>query len=213
MKSTKTINEVSIKERIKRINDLNLEPIIVKLIDEEEGEGWSIEQAFIAEKMYKRFLILTLKYPDQSIVPTTTIDTFWHYHILDTKMYAIDCEFAFGFFVHHFPYFGMRGEDDAKNLQEAFDSTSELYLTEFGDTLTESGTIFRAFQFDSLAKCDGSGSGPNQCGTCKNQCGKCNSSKIDFGIRPSLNIDQRKLQRQLALNENKELIDSVAKEN
>jgi hypothetical protein len=43
-----------------------------------------------------------------------------------------DCERIFGFFLHHFPYFGMRGEEDAADLHAAYDETIELYRAAFG---------------------------------------------------------------------------------
>jgi hypothetical protein len=179
--------------------------MIVKLMDEEEGEGWTLEQSLIAEKLYKRFLILNLKYNDTSIVPTKVIDTFWHYHILDTKKYVEDCEFCFGYFVHHFPYFGMRGEEDAQNLKNTFDNSSSLFLTEFGETIDESHDSFDLYSKNS-ANCDGSGSGDNQCGSCKGQCGKCEPGRAEAystlqpKIRPYLNEEQQEIKRHFILN-------------
>ncbi|HSW20197.1 MAG TPA: hypothetical protein VLJ86_23450, partial [Ramlibacter sp.] len=61
------------------------------------------------------------------------IDRFWHMHILDTRKYAADCEASFGHFVHHFPYLGLRGEEDAQALQAAFLQMQALYVQEFGE--------------------------------------------------------------------------------
>ena len=41
-------------------------------------------------------------------------------HILDTRAYSRDCEFLFGRFLHHFPYFGMRGDADRAALDRTF---------------------------------------------------------------------------------------------
>jgi len=71
-------------------------------------------------------------FPAQSLVPSKDIDAFWHQHILDTKKYAEDCDMIFGYFLHHFPYFGIRGEDDARSLKEAFADTKKLFLDYFG---------------------------------------------------------------------------------
>lgn len=60
------------------------------------------------------------------------IDDFWHLHILDTQKYAEDCQVIFGYFLHHFPYFGMRGEEDAKNLSDSWEETCNLYQNRFG---------------------------------------------------------------------------------
>lgn len=78
-----------------------------KLQDEEEGLGWSTAQCNEAEADYKKFLALKRTYPEKEIVPNKQVDLFWHQHILDTQKYAEDCENIFGYFLHHFPYFGM----------------------------------------------------------------------------------------------------------
>lgn len=114
------------------IESLDLEMIKLKLQDAEEGEGWSAAQCNEAEIEYKRFLALKRSYPERGIVPHGTIDKFWHQHILDTEKYAQDCNELFGYFLHHYPYFGMNGEQDAQNLTEAFEETRILYRKHFG---------------------------------------------------------------------------------
>jgi len=124
-----------VEEIVAAIQALDLEPIKFKLMDTEEGQGWSreyVEQMAIA---YKRFLTLSVKYPEETIAPSKDVDKFWHGHILDTMKYAEDCQNVFGYFVHHFPYFGMRGEEDAANLAEAGRTTKRLYEQEFGETV------------------------------------------------------------------------------
>lgn len=116
-----------------RIGALDLEPIMVKLMDPVEGEAWTLEQALDAALWYRRFLYLNALYPDRSIVPTPAMDTFWHYHILDTQKYADDCQLTFGYFLHHFPYFGMRGEEDKQNLMEASGETWKLFRQHFNE--------------------------------------------------------------------------------
>jgi hypothetical protein len=76
-----------------------------------------------------------VKFPDESIAPTKDVDKFWHGHILDTLKYAEDCQNVFGYFLHHFPYFGMRGEEDAANLRAASANMHAIYEREFGETL------------------------------------------------------------------------------
>ncbi len=113
---------------------LDLEPIKFSLAMREEGPGWSHEKIESLENWYRRFLFLVHLFPEKTIVPTKDIDTFWHTHILDTKKYMADCESLFGGYFHHFPYFGMRGEEDRMNLEEAFNETEELYLKIFGES-------------------------------------------------------------------------------
>ena len=113
------------------LQQLNLEPIVIKAMDKEEGLGWSFSYALEVCDEYRKFLVLCLKNPNTAIVPSTQIDDFWHLHILDTQKYAQDCNECFGYFLHHFPYFGMRGKQDAQRLKDAWEKTKGLYINEF----------------------------------------------------------------------------------
>ena len=114
------------------LDELDLECIKVKLMNTEDGPGWSPEQADVVEKHYKRFLFLSAT-SEAPIVPTTLIDKFWHFHILDTRKYAKDCQQIFGYFLHHFPYLGLRDAEDAKCLQDVFKDSCLLYESVFGE--------------------------------------------------------------------------------
>lgn len=114
------------------LDTLDLGMIIEKLMDSDEGQGWTREYCGQVAIEYRRFLALTRRYPDKAIVPSKIVDAFWHGHILDTQAYAPDCDRLFGFFLHHFPYFGMRGLEDAQALGSAYDETLELYEVHFG---------------------------------------------------------------------------------
>ena len=133
----------SVAQMVSAIEALDLDPIKLKLMDAEEGQGWSREYTDRMELAYKRFLILLVRFPDQVIAPTKDVDKFWHGHILDTMKYAEDCEEVFGYFLHHFPYFGMRGADDAANLRAASENMHAIYEREFGESLP-SGRAFCA---------------------------------------------------------------------
>src|ERR1041385_9026626 len=122
----------AVEEVLAAIQALDLDCIKLKLMDAEEGQGWTREHADRMELAYRRFLALMAKYPDETIAPTKDVDKFWHGHILDTMKYVGDCEKVFGYFLHHFPYFGMRGEEDAKNLAAAAANMKRLYQQEFG---------------------------------------------------------------------------------
>ena len=111
---------------------LDLEPIKVKLMHEESGEGWSLERANAVEFEYRRFLFLMKKFPNEQTAPLVDVDTFWHYHILDTMKYAVDCDTVFGHFLHHFPYIGLRGEDDEAAHIRVGERMKELYEETFG---------------------------------------------------------------------------------
>ena len=94
------------------IAGLDLEMVKMKLRDPDEGAGWTAEQCESAEVEYKRFLHLNRSFREQPIVPNVIMDTMWHFHILDTRRYVADSERLFGGYFHHYPYFGMRGEED-----------------------------------------------------------------------------------------------------
>ena len=125
----KTTNKV-----LNAIAALNLEPIKNKLMDAESGEGWSRAKAEAMDLEYRRFLHLMHCFPNQSASPTKAVDTFWHYHILDTQRYAADCNDVFGCFMHHNPY----GDEQATVVGErsdeaAVDRMQELYEATFGE--------------------------------------------------------------------------------
>ena len=110
---------------------LDLNPIKTKLMHEASGEGWSEARANAVATEYRRFLFLMKKYPDAGASPTVDVDTFWHYHILDTMKYARDCEAAFGFFLHHYPYVGIAAGTESEHVQ-AGERMRALYEAEFG---------------------------------------------------------------------------------
>ena len=111
---------------------LDLNPIKTKLMHKQSGEGWSLDRANAIETEYRRFLYLMKAFPHVETAPRVDVDTFWHYHILDTLKYARDCEQAFGYFVHHHPYLGMEGEDGVALQQQAGERMRELYESTFG---------------------------------------------------------------------------------
>ncbi|WP_136417515.1 hypothetical protein [Herbaspirillum sp. ST 5-3] len=124
--------EMAVEKTVAAIFALDLDPIKFKLMSKEDGYGWTQAKADHYEQEYKRFLSLVVKFPEESIVPSVNVDKFWHAHILDTMKYAEDCDKVFGYFLHHYPYFGLRGEEDAANQVKAADATRRLYEQEFG---------------------------------------------------------------------------------
>ena len=116
------------------IEQLDFTMIKLKLQDSEEGPGWSPERCEEAQVSYMRFLALKRAYPDLDLVPNRDVDVFWHQHILDTAQYATDCDQVFGYFMHHYPYFGMNGADDHSSLVAAFDETAALYALHFSES-------------------------------------------------------------------------------
>lgn len=126
----------------KAIADLNLDAIKVKLMHRESGEGWSLDKANAVEFEYRRFLILMKQFPQEETAPLMDVDTFWHYHILDTLKYAADCEQVFGYFLHHFPYIGLRGEDDEAAHQRVGERMKQLYEQTFGEDYLRAETAY-----------------------------------------------------------------------
>jgi hypothetical protein len=130
----------SFGQSMEDIAALDLSMIKLKLQDAEEGPAWTAEKCDAVEVDYKRFLALKRAYHDVEIVPNKEVDLFWHQHILDTEKYAQDCELLFGNFLHHYPYFGMQGEEDYARLCAAFSETQSLYALHFGGKGGSSGS-------------------------------------------------------------------------
>jgi hypothetical protein len=112
---------------------LDLSNVRLKLANPDEGVGLSEPELDLMEAEYRRFLALHTAHPEAEIVPCRIVDAMWHRHILDTRAYAADCDRIFGSFLHHFPYFGLRGEADARALKRAYDDTLQLYRDAFGE--------------------------------------------------------------------------------
>jgi hypothetical protein len=118
----------------KAVTQLDLTPIKTKLMHVQSGEGWSLEKANAVEKEYRRFLCLMKLFPEEDTAPLVDVDTFWHYHILDTMKYAADCEQVFGYFLHHYPHIGL-GDSEEEDLArlESGDRMRQLYEATFGE--------------------------------------------------------------------------------
>lgn len=125
---------INVKGIEPNIAEIDLEMVKMKLQDVDEGLGWSSDQCESAEIEYKRYWNLCSKY-GKGIVPNKIMDQMWHYHILDTKAYHQDSNKIFGGYMHHYPYFGMRGEEDASDLKDSFEKTKDLYLELFDEEM------------------------------------------------------------------------------
>lgn len=125
---------MSSNNNFEQILALDLQPIKTKLMHAESGEGWSQQKADAVEVQYKRFLCLMQKYPEQQMAPLVDVDIFWHYHILDTMKYAVDCEAIFGYFLHHYPYLGMGDDADEGAREEGANLMATLYEETFSES-------------------------------------------------------------------------------
>jgi len=114
------------------------------------GKGWTQDRVNAVECEYRRFLFLMKMFPNEPTAPLVDVDTFWHYHILDTMKYAQDCQQIFGYFLHHFPYVGMRGAEDEAALKRMGERMRAIYEATFEETYPgsdpsrqlQSGTAF-----------------------------------------------------------------------
>jgi len=136
---------------------LDLAGVRAKLADPEEGKGYGRDRLDLLEIEYRRFLAMHLVHPNRDIVPCKLVDEIWHQHILDTIAYRADCDAIFGRFLDHFPYFGMRGPEDAVALSDAYADTLELYQEDFGNP--PEGTWISA----DAAKCSRTNCKPTKC--------------------------------------------------
>jgi len=135
-----SLNYVEVR---KRIDALDLSAVIFKLTlsPDCDGCGWNGEYAAEIARMYRNFLFLKVTTVGGRIIPLKAIDIFWHTHILDTFAYARDCALCFGFFLHHFPYLGLRGREDALKLREFSLQTAQLYQEQFGEIYMEEAPV------------------------------------------------------------------------
>lgn len=129
-----TSTALSPVEALARLDEvLDLSNVRMKLADPDEGKGFSVGELDLMEGEYRKFLALHLAFQDVDVVPCKLVDEIWHQHILDTRAYHDDCDAIFGGYLHHFPYFGMRGDDDAKALSDSYADTIALYREAFGE--------------------------------------------------------------------------------
>src|SRR6266699_3109712 len=99
-----------VEKVIAAIRALDLEPIRLRVMDPELGEGWTREYAETIELAYRKYLTVLVKHPEDvgDIVVSKDVDEFWHTHILHTMKYTEDCERVFGAYLHHNPEAGER---------------------------------------------------------------------------------------------------------
>src|SRR5260370_24134095 len=133
--------DMGLDAALDRVGQLDFTMLKRKLVEE---HGWTHEFCEEVEPLYRKFLALNARYPDEKICPTGPIYAFWHAHILDTRAYARNCELIFGNYLHHFPYFGMRGPDDRARLEKAFRESVEMFIVHFGIDPTAGDTLARS---------------------------------------------------------------------
>ena len=151
-----------------RVQEIDLSPICFKLSHPEHGEGWTDSEIREGRLLYLSYLALVLAFRSESVVlaPPVIADRFWHQHILDTRKYMSDCHLLFGEYLHHFPYFGLRGGNDAEDLARAGKLTTSLIVKNFSNMDGYKDVISR-LEIDGSSNCAGS-------------CASCRSGKSAF---------------------------------
>ena len=121
-----------VEQVIAAIHALDLEPMKLRMMDPELGEGWTREYAESIERAYRNYLTVLVKHPEdtEDIVVSKDVDEFWHAHILHTMKYTDDCERVFGTYLHHNPDVGGRAPAEIKKKAALVEKTRRLYQQE-----------------------------------------------------------------------------------
>jgi len=137
------------------IEALDLEPIRMRVMDAEFGEGWTREHADSVERGYRNYLRMLVKHPEdlEEIVVSKEVDEFWHMHILHTMKYTEDCEKVFGTYLHHNPQSRERTVEDAGKRSASIERTRRLYQGEFGAGERQSRIPAGVLKTDGAAYC------------------------------------------------------------
>lgn len=142
------------------IQDIDLQLVKQKLMDPDEGTGWSADFCDAVCQEYLRFLALVRACPELVAVPSRIVDQAWHWHILDTRRYAADCERVLGYFLHHDPQITVTEADAEAALRGWAADTLSAYRQHFGEPPAEIWGI----RDDNAAKCGApvAGAAPNR---------------------------------------------------
>jgi len=118
-----------VEQVIAAIHALDLQPIKLRVMDPELGEGWTREYTESIEHAYRNYLTMLVKHPEdaEDIVVSKDVDEFWHTHILHTMKYTEDCERVFGTYLHHNPHIGERTQADIERKAVLAEKTRGLY--------------------------------------------------------------------------------------
>jgi hypothetical protein len=112
----------------------NFELAIKKILEIKQNE-WSLERVQKAVNKYKRYMAVTKALGGIQLVPDGDIDEIWHMHILDTRAYIKDCDELFGEYLHHYPYFGMLGEENEHQWLNVQSKSESLWRELFDEEL------------------------------------------------------------------------------
>lgn len=177
-----------------KIEEIDLSKIRSRLIHKLK---WAEERADVAVAEYKKFLQLMFVHPNVIFAPSSEVDEVWHAHILHTALYAKQCEYLFGRFIHHNPTDPEESVEKKENT--SYLNTLKYYKEVFGeeahpkiwpqlkkskvigcDTADCCGGMNKAAGCDTSDCCGGMNSAVNEvagCGGCGNGC----SSLVESG--------------------------------
>ncbi len=117
-----------------KISQLDLAIIKKKLIT---NYNWLKSEAEEAEKQYKNFIYICIKYAgEHSFSPSTDVDEFWHQHILDTEKYTKDCTFIAGKYLHHRPSIRGESRSERERLKNQHQKAQQLLIELFQQPMT-----------------------------------------------------------------------------
>jgi len=133
-----SINNEEFSRAMNIVSGWNFDLATQKLV-ESKPETWNTERAKKAVENYKRYMAITKAIGGFQLVPNAEIDEIWHMHILDTRAYTKDCTELFGEYLHHFPYFGMLGEENKRQWRSVQNESEALWQEMFGEVLYQSG--------------------------------------------------------------------------
>ena len=142
------ITDRAVEQAIAAVQTLDLEPIRLRVMDAERGEGWTRERAESAERAYRTYLTMLVRNPEamESIVVSKDVDEFWHTHILHTMKYTADCQRIFGTYLHHSPQVEARSSADIER-------TRLLYQQESLAEANKAAMCAAAIRADDAAMC------------------------------------------------------------
>lgn len=101
----------------------------------------------------KQFYALFAQNPGQHAV-SSTVDEYWHYHILNTPGYRAFCDAAFGCFMDHVPL-DKSIVDDVAEVKVLYEKTHAALTLMFGDNLVLKAFPPEATDEVTVCRCDG----------------------------------------------------------
>ncbi|MFA0071684.1 hypothetical protein AB4344_28130, partial [Vibrio breoganii] len=129
-----SFDELVFTEALAIAKTWNFNLAIQKLI-ESSPERWDLVSTKKAVLDYQRYMAVTKALGGIQLVPNADIDEIWHMHILDTRAYMRDCDTLFGEYLHHYPYFGMLGEENKRQWLDVQAQSEQLWQRLFDEPL------------------------------------------------------------------------------